>query len=96
MPKDIILATWPEDNHSQDSLFSPAAVSSFSNIDQFNAQSLTPPELIEEYDREFLACFADALVDYKEISSNITFFKKERNNQTKIDSILKEHSYSKK
>lgn len=96
MPKDVILVSLPEDNHFQDSLFNPVAVSSSSNIDQSNAQSLTPPELIAEYDREFLACFANAQVDYKEIYSNITFFKEERSNQTKIDSILKEHSYSKK
>jgi hypothetical protein len=58
-------------------------------------ETLTPPEFVEEFEKDFISYFEVILRGDTKISSNLAFFK-EVKNKTEIDLILKEHSYSKK
>ena len=87
MPKDALLTSLIEDTSND--VILPEDVNS-RNSNEIKIEGLTPPELKKEFDLDFEDIFSAAVVDDEEILS------KEGNNKTEIDSILEEHSYSKK
>lgn len=107
MPKDVFLAIMPEASNSQDCLVKYVApVFNSSNKEQFYTESLTPPELAKQYEREFVeylgATNMEPEIALRAVKEQ-TFFKiaTKRNktfdeDKTKIASILQEHSYCKK
>jgi hypothetical protein len=95
--KDVVLSsvTISEDSNSDDLLFKQVTVGRISNKEQFNIESLTPPELAKQYEYELMQNLeADASI----FSKTKFFLKNDAKkivNETKIQ-ILEEHSYCKK
>lgn len=94
MPKiiDVVLASLIEKSISSDD-FKLTNSDATSREILYKTENLTPPELVKEFEREFSAYFDTALGEAMEISPHAVFFKKEENNKTEVESILKEHSY---
>lgn len=93
--KDVVLSSLIDKSIPDDDW--KVIISAVPHSDKFyKMEDLTPPELVEEFEKEFKAYFGVAMGDNLEIPLNTVFFKKAEHNKTEIDSILKEHSYSKK
>lgn len=94
--KDVILTSFFQDtsNNSIDSFMQEETINPSANGEN-KMETLTPPELVEEFEKEFISYFGAIIRNDTKISPNLVFFK-EVKNKTEIDLIFKEHSYSKK
>lgn len=90
--KDVVLASLFQDT-SNDFILEETINFRVNNGNKM--ETLTPPEFVEEFEKDFISYFEAILPNNTKILPNLTFFKKEIKNKTE-DLILKEHSYSKK
>jgi hypothetical protein len=90
--KDVVLASLFQDTSND---FILEETINLRTNSENKMETLTPPEFVEEFEKDFISYFEAILRDDTKISPNLAFFKKEVKNKTEIDLILKEHSYSK-
>ncbi len=94
MTKDVVLASLIERKSTPSDDINVISIEDTVCNDIFHQiENLTPPELVEEFEKEFRTNLGAVSGEAMEISPNAVFFKKEGNNKTEIDLILKEHSY---